>query len=151
SGGSTTVYANQLTNAGDWSYLGRFPFAQGSSGNIRIMDSFPEAGSVAVADGIKLAFAGGTPPIAPSGLAGAGTSTSRVDLFWTDNSTNETGFIVARATTTGGPYTDLPALVANTTSYSDTSLSPNTTYYYVVRVFSEGGSSANSSEATATT
>jgi hypothetical protein len=62
-GGSTTVYANQQTNAGNWTLLGQFNFAAGTAGNIRVTDGIPEAGAVAMADGMKLVFVGGpTPP-----------------------------------------------------------------------------------------
>lgn len=55
--GSTTVFANQQTNSGNWTLLGRFNFAAGTAGNIRMTDGFVEAGTVAIADGIKLVFA----------------------------------------------------------------------------------------------
>ena len=55
-GGSATVYADQTTNAGDWSLLGKFNFAAGTGGNIRITDGIPESSSVAMVDGLKLVF-----------------------------------------------------------------------------------------------
>src|ERR1043166_4560933 len=66
-GGITNVYANQQTNAGKWSLLGRFNFAAGTSGTIRVMDNVAEANAVAIADGIKLVFAAaGGPPTPPT-------------------------------------------------------------------------------------
>ena len=63
-GGATTVNANQQTNDGNWSWLGRFNFATGTNGNIRVLDNFPEPGGVAVADGIKLVlFSATLPPV----------------------------------------------------------------------------------------
>ena len=61
-GGSTIVYANQQTNAGKWSLLGRFAFAAGTAGNIQVVDNVAEASAVAVADGVKLVYAGAPPP-----------------------------------------------------------------------------------------
>jgi hypothetical protein len=55
-GGSTTVYADQTTNAGDWSLLGKFNFAAGTGGNIRITDDIPESSGVAMVDGLKMVF-----------------------------------------------------------------------------------------------
>src|SRR5204863_762000 len=104
--------------------------------------------------GIKFVFSGTPPPPppnAPSGLTATAVSTSQINLAWTDNSNNETNFIVARSTTSGGPYTDIATLAANTTSYNNTGLAANTTYYYVVRASNAGGSSANSAQASATT
>jgi alpha-tubulin suppressor-like RCC1 family protein len=154
SGGVTTNYANQQTNAGKWSLLGRYPFDAGTNGVVRITDAIPESGGIAIADGLKLIFAGAIgqpPPPAPTSLAAAPISASRIDLVWNDNASSETGFILARGTNSGGPYTDLPNLPANTTNYSDTALSPYTTYYYVVRAFNASGPSSNSAEASATT
>ena len=54
--GSTTLHVNQQTNSGKWSLLGRFRFAAGTNGHIRITDNFPEANAVAIADGLKLSF-----------------------------------------------------------------------------------------------
>jgi hypothetical protein len=58
-GGSFTVYANQRTNAGKWSLLGRYNFAAGTAGSIQVLDSVAEPGAVAVADGVKLVYVGG--------------------------------------------------------------------------------------------
>jgi len=91
------------------------------------------------------------PPAAPSGLTATATSQSQINLTWTDNSSNESNFVVARATSSGGSYTDIATLSANVTSYSNTGLSPSTTYYYVVRATNAGGASVNSAQASATT
>lgn len=62
-GGSTTIYADQRTNAGNWTLLGQFNFAAGTAGNIRVTDGIPEAGGVAMADGVKMVYVGdATPP-----------------------------------------------------------------------------------------
>jgi hypothetical protein len=66
-GGLATVYANQQTNAGNWSLLGRFNFAAGTAGYIRVTDGIPEPGAVAMADGIKLVYVGASEPPAISG------------------------------------------------------------------------------------
>ncbi|MFN7141186.1 MAG: fibronectin type III domain-containing protein, partial [Limisphaerales bacterium] len=148
-GGTHTAYVNQKVNGGKWNLLGTFNFATGTNGNIRITDAFSDAGQVVMADAIRLVYI--TPPAAPSGLSATTASHSQINLTWTDNSTNEENFVVARSTTAGGPYTDIAILSANSTSYSDTGLSQNTTYYYVVRSRNASGSSANTAEVNATT
>ncbi|MDQ6631524.1 MAG: immunoglobulin domain-containing protein, partial [Verrucomicrobiota bacterium] len=60
-------------------------------------------------------------------------------------------FIVARSVVSGGPYTDIATLPANTMSYSCTNLLAGTTYYFVIRASNTMGTSSNSSEANATT
>ncbi|CAN5398554.1 hypothetical protein BH09SUM1_BH09SUM1_13390 [soil metagenome] len=91
-------------------------------------------------------------PTAPSGLNATTISQTQINLGWTDNSSNETGFIIGRATVSGGPYTDIFTTAANATTYNNTTgLSANTTYYYVVRATNTGGDSANGSQASATT
>jgi hypothetical protein len=51
------VYANQQTNGGNWSLLGRFNFNAGTSNSVTVLDNFSDTGSVTVADGVKLAYA----------------------------------------------------------------------------------------------
>ncbi|MGZ5529169.1 MAG: golvesin C-terminal-like domain-containing protein, partial [Limisphaerales bacterium] len=73
SGGSTTVYANQTTNAGIWSFVGKFPFATGPT-TIRITDATLD-GNTPMADGIKLMFVYPTAtPAVPSNLVATAIS-----------------------------------------------------------------------------
>ncbi|MEY2428626.1 MAG: large repetitive protein, partial [Verrucomicrobiota bacterium] len=88
---------------------------------------------------------------APSQLNPTPVSPSQINLVWTDNSTNETGFTIASSTNSGGPYADIFTVAANTATYSSTGLVENTTYYYVVRAVNTQGDSTNSAEAEATT
>ena len=90
-------------------------------------------------------------PAAPSGLSATAVSSSQINLAWTDNATNETGYVVARSLTSGGSYTDVASLGANAIAYTNTGLSASTTYYYVVRATNSFGASPNSNEASATT
>lgn len=151
-GGQTTVNINQQINGGKWNLVGKYNFASGTTGYVRVTDAF--SGSyVVIADAVKLVYAPAVPtaPAAPSALAATAASSSQINLSWTDNSSNEDNFIVARAATAGGPYTDIATLSANTTSYADTGLDASTAYYYVVRAGNSVGESGNSAEASATT
>jgi hypothetical protein len=62
------------------------------------------------------------------------TSTS-ITLNWQDNSNNETGFQIQRATSSGGPWSVVGTVGANVTSYMDAGLSSSTTFYYQVAAF----------------
>ncbi len=84
-------------------------------------------------------------PVPSDLVATAGDAT--VTLAWAA-STGATGYNVKRATSSGGPYTQLAA--PTTPGYSDSSLTNGTTYYYVVSALNAAGESANSSEASAT-
>ena len=72
-----------------------------------------------------------TPPAAPSNVAADAISSATIQVGWTDNSDNENGFEVDRSTD-GTIFTKLTTTAPNTTTYSDTGLSPTTTYYYRV-------------------
>lgn len=71
-------------------------------------------------------------PAAPSGLTVTPYLFSRLDLYWKDNSSNETGFVIERKTK-GGTYAEIATVGDNTTTYSDTSAQIGTTYYYRVK------------------
>ncbi len=149
-GGSQTVKVNQQLNGGKWNLLGTFGFVAGSGGNVKITDAFTVSGQSAMADAIRFVYAGPLPPAAPTGLTASPVSGTQIALGWTDNATTETGYVVARATASGGPYTDIATLGANVTSYTNAALVRGTAYYYVVRAINSGGSSANSNQASTT-
>ena len=88
------------------------------------------------------------PPAAPSVLT-ATPFTNRVELAWTDNATNETAFVLERRSGSSG-FTAIAALAANTTSRTDTNVMGGVTYVYRVKATNAAGSSAYSSEASAT-
>jgi hypothetical protein len=93
-----------------------------------------------------------TPPAAPSGLTATAASTTRINLTWTDASSNETGFKIERCTgSTCTNFAQITTVGMDVTSYSNTGLSKNTTYRYRVRATNSGGDSAYSNIASATT
>lgn len=90
-------------------------------------------------------------PIAPTNLTGTVTSTTQVDLSWTDNSTNEQGFKIERKTGSG-TYSVVGSTGVNITTFSDLGLTPNTTYTYRVYAYNNAGNSLQySNEVTVTT
>jgi len=92
-----------------------------------------------------------TIPTGPTGLTAAASSATQVNLSWSDNSNNETGFHVQRATN-GGFSVGLAtfSVAANVTTYSDMTVTAGTTYYYRVTAYNSAGDSAASSTSVAT-
>ncbi len=90
------------------------------------------------------------PPAAPSDLTATAVSSSRINLAWTDNSSNEAGFKLERSTD-GVSFTQVAILTANVTSYANTLLPASTTYTYRVRAYEGTNHSAFSNAATAST
>lgn len=85
-------------------------------------------------------------PAAPSNLTVAINPSSPspgVTMSWADNSNNETGFGIERSTD-GLHFSQIATTAANVTTYKDTSVSQNVTYYYRVRALHPSGDSAYS-------
>ncbi|MEN6391220.1 MAG: stalk domain-containing protein [Syntrophomonas sp.] len=79
-------------------------------------------------------------PSAPSNLTITGSDTSAA-LNWTDNSDNEDGFYIDRLVGDGS-YIRLTSTVANTTSYTDSGLTPGMAVKYRVKAYNTSGQSA---------
>jgi subtilisin family serine protease len=115
------------------------------------VDAKPSLSGKTLTGGRINAFAAVSRPPAPSNLAAAATSSSQINLSWTDNSYNETGFKIERKIGATGTYSQVATVGANVTTYSDTGLNGSTTYYYRVRAYKTAGDSSYSNEASATT
>jgi hypothetical protein len=107
------------------------------------------AGAVTTSSAVNVTVVS-TAPAAPSGLTATAVSGTRIDLAWSDNSTNETGFRVERSTN-GTSFTQIATTGVDRNSYSSTGLAKNKTYYYRVRATNAGGNSAYSNTASAKT
>ena len=70
----------------------------------------------------------------PSSFTASPSTFDSIDLSWTDTADNEDGYIVARSTD-NITFTDIKTTLANESSFTDTALSPETTYYYQLRAF----------------
>lgn len=93
---------------------------------------------------LDAAAAAPQPPAAPSGLVATATpnSSSRIDLVWIDNATNEDGFEIQRSSPSNNSWASITNVGPNVTAFSDTGLTASTLYYYRVRAFNTGGNSA---------
>jgi len=90
------------------------------------------------------------PPAAPTNLTAIAVACDQIDLEWTDNSDNENGFKIERSED-GLNFTQIDTVGANVKTYSDTELAENTQYWYQVKAYNAGGSSAYSYVASDTT
>jgi chitodextrinase len=93
---------------------------------------------------------GGTIPNAPTSLSATALSSSQVQLAWTDNASDETGYRV-EVKPPGGAYSDVGGVTTNSTGAQVSGLTAVTTYSFRVRASGTGGFSAYSNEASATT
>jgi len=77
-------------------------------------------------------------PAAPSGLGATSVSANQIDLSWSDNASDETGYRVERSPDGSTGWSEIASLVANSAAYSDTGLACGTAYYYRVRAYRAG-------------
>ncbi len=91
-------------------------------------------------------------PAAPSGLSSTATSSTQINLSWTASSTAGVAYNVYRSTTAGfTPASSNRIGSVSSTTYSDTALTANTTYYYLVRASNSAGESGSTNQTSATT
>ncbi|RJR22585.1 MAG: DUF2341 domain-containing protein, partial [Nitrospiraceae bacterium] len=89
---------------------------------------------------------------APTLLNANAINENRVDLSWTDNTSDESGFKVERCAGAGcSDFSEIAVLNANSTSYSDTSACSATDYSYRVKAYNAGGWSSGYTSASVTT
>jgi transcriptional regulator CtsR len=150
-GAVTTTFNQALTASAGKASVGKVLLPVRPSEVIEITLTYPSVNW----SGISLAFentnSSGTVPAAPSGLAASAASDSQINLSWTDNATNETGFKIERKTGAGGTYSQIATVGAGVTTCQDAGLAASTQYYYRVRASNGAGDSAYSNEAIATT
>jgi uncharacterized protein (TIGR02145 family) len=90
-------------------------------------------------------------PLPPTSLTGTVVLQTQINLSWTDNSTNETGFKIERRTGSAN-YAVVGTVNQDILSFSDTGLTPSTTYTYRVYAYNAVGNSLTyTNEVTLTT
>ena len=124
------------TGSGDWTGGGSLTPTGESTGFFEVMLTQSQSAS---------------PPAAPGMLRASTVTTTSVVLEWNDQATNEDSYEVERKTGTQGSYARVAVLGSNVTTYTDSGLSPDTTYLYRVRAVNVNGPSAYSNEVQVTT
>jgi len=92
-----------------------------------------------------------TIPQAPTSLVANKDSATQINLTWVDNSTNEEGFKIERSLNPTAEFSQIATVANGLTSFTNTELSPGTTYYYRVLAYNSAGDSSYSNTASATT
>src|SRR5947199_7311898 len=80
-------------------------------------------------------------PAKPGNLTATAVSPKKINLSWTDNSNNETVFEIWRSTDPLTGFATIGSALANKTTYTDSNLNANTTYYYRIRAVGKDGES----------
>ncbi len=84
-----------------------------------------------------------------TGLSASAQSNTQINLSWNNPSGTETGYQVHRATSSGGTYSSVGTPTG--TTFNDTGLTQNSTYYYKVLAVNAAGNGAFSSIVNETT
>ena len=136
--GDIAIFDGTSTDNCTWNYiatLDSLSINSNYSGTLTIDAALSTTGNVDILGG-NIIINNGTLIIGatgPSDLTATPISSIWIDLSWTDNSDNETGFKIERKIGAGSSYSQIAVVGADITSYSDTGLTPETTYYYKVR------------------
>jgi len=77
-------------------------------------------------------------PVAPTELAGDSGDSTSISITWTDNASNETGYLIYRSTDSVN-FTVLDSVPSNTNAFTDTTISGQHVYYYYVAGVNESG------------
>ncbi len=81
-----------------------------------------------------------TPPLAPTALTATALSGTQVRLNWVDNATNETAYVVESAYAGSKNWVPLATtLLSGTTTFTDSAVTPGTSYEYRIRCVAPSG------------
>ncbi|MBI3188773.1 MAG: fibronectin type III domain-containing protein [Gammaproteobacteria bacterium] len=140
-----TITSSSLTISGD-TFTGTAYWEARNTQNGTLLCS----GSTVVS-GTRTGGGSSVAPDAPTGLSVTSYTSSSISLSWSDNSNNESSFLIERAIGSPNNFSQIGNVTTNVTSYTDMNLNASTTYYYQVRASNAYGNSAYSGMVQATT
>jgi len=115
------------------------------SGDLRVQFGAVDMGA------LEFGGASGSVPGDPTDLFAQEISDTQIDLTWTDNASDETGFKVERSDDGGASFKEIATLVLDANTYSDIAVSAGNAYRYRIRALNEAGYSGYSNEKFAST
>jgi len=116
--------------------------------------SFNDAGNSSFSNTASATTFAAPPPLpaAPTALTATAISRTQINLAWTDNSSNESGFKIERCKNPNCTnFAQIAQVGANVATFTDTTVTKNTAYSYRVRAFNAAGNSSYSNSASAKT
>jgi PA14 domain/Secretion system C-terminal sorting domain/Fibronectin type III domain len=142
--GTTTKTSAPMTlTAGVHTFCATY-FQQGGGAVMSVQWSTPSSGGFVTIPSSAFTqnlSAPGTPPTAPVNVTATAASAKKINLAWQNTATNFTGTQVFRSTSATGTFATVATLKPARTSYTDSALSPSTTYYYKLQAINNYGSS----------
>lgn len=97
------------------------------------------------------AITNGLPPGIPLSASALATSATTIDVAWQASSNLPLRYVISRGPTNTGPFSPIDSVDQAFTSYADTNLIPETSYYYAIEAVNSWGRSGFSNVATAMT
>lgn len=139
--------AVSMNDAATWQYTVSLDVGSNSF-TVVAQDAAVPANTSASVSGTIVYDANANVPDAPTGLV-VSQDDMHVILQWTDESDNETGFMIERAVA-GGSFAEYAAVAVNTTTYTDTDVQSGQTYAYRISAFNGDDVSAPTASASIT-
>jgi|GEM_PF-3105310 len=97
------------------------------------------------------AITNGLPPGVPASVTALTQSASAIDLSWQAANNLPLRYVIYRGPANTGPFSPIDSVDQSFTSFADTNLTPETTYYYTIEAVNNWGRSGLSNITSATT
>ncbi|MGD2034112.1 MAG: fibronectin type III domain-containing protein [Bacteroidales bacterium] len=111
-----------------------------------LLQAYNEHGYSLFTDTLRVLTQDGVRPEPPDQLSVSGIDQDHISLNWNDNSPNETGFVIKRATYPSENFKIIHTTSQNSSAYLDEQVFPGETYLYTVSAINEAGESNNSNQ-----